>query len=122
MLKEFKKFIAKGNVFDMAVGIIVGSAFTSIVSSLVKNIINPFVGIFLGKVDLSNLVFKVGHATFKYGVFINSIINFLIIAFVVFIMIKLLNKANVSTKKESKEDPKEQYLKEIVTLLKEDQK
>lgn len=122
MWKEFKKFISKGNVVDMAVGVIVGAAFTSIVSSLVKNLINPFIGIFLGKIDLSNLVFKVGNATFKYGVFINSVINFLIIAFVVFIMVKLLNKANISTKKETKEDPKEKYLKEIVTLLKEDQK
>ncbi|WP_395317788.1 large-conductance mechanosensitive channel protein MscL [Fructilactobacillus frigidiflavus] len=122
MWQEFKKFISKGNVIDMAVGVIVGAAFTSIVSSLVKNIINPFIGIFLGKIDLSNLVFKVGNATFKYGVFINSVINFLIIAFVVFMMVKLLNKSNITTKKATKEDPKEKYLKEIVTLLKEEQK
>lgn len=122
MWKEFKAFISKGNVVDMAVGVIVGAAFTSIVSSLVKNIINPFIGIFLGKIDLSNLVSKVGHATFKYGVFLNSVINFLIIAFVVFIIVKLLNKSHIVSKKETKEDPKEKYLKEIVTLLKEDQK
>lgn len=122
MWKEFKAFISKGNVVDMTVGVIVGAAFTSIVSSLVKNIINPFIGIFLGKIDLSNLVFKVGHATFKYGVFLNSVINFLIIAFVVFIIVKLLNKSHIVSKKETKEDPKEKYLKEIVTLLKEDQK
>lgn len=122
MWKDFKKFISKGNVVDMAVGVIVGAAFTSIVSSLVKNIINPFIGIFLGKIDLSNLVFKVGDATFKYGVFLNSVINFLIIAFVVFLMIKALSKVNVIAKKETKVDPTEEYLKEIVDLLKDEQK
>lgn len=69
MLKEFKDFIARGNVIDMAVGIIVGAAFTSIVNSLVTNLINPLVGLFVGKIDLSNLVFTVGDAQFKYGAF-----------------------------------------------------
>lgn len=79
MLKEFKQFIARGNVIDLAVGVIIGAAFTAIVQSLVKNLINPLIGIFVGKIDLSNLVFKVGDATFKYGSFINSVINFLIV-------------------------------------------
>ena len=65
MLKEFKQFIARGNVIDLAVGVIIGAAFTAIVQSLVKNLINPLIGIFVGKIDLSNLVFKVGDDTFK---------------------------------------------------------
>ncbi|MDH5105568.1 large-conductance mechanosensitive channel protein MscL [Lentilactobacillus diolivorans] len=119
MLKEFKEFIARGNVMDLAVGVIIGAAFTSIVKSLVDNLINPLIGIFLGQIDFSNLVFKIGDATFKYGAFINSIINFLIIAFVVFLLVKCVNK--LMPKKE--EQPivptkEEQYLQEIVDILK----
>ena len=76
-LQEFKEFISRGNVMDMAVGVIIGSAFTSIVNALVKNLINPLIGIFLGKIDLSNLVFSFGDAHFRYGAFLNSVINFL---------------------------------------------
>lgn len=119
MIKEFKDFIARGNVVDMAVGIIIGSAFTAIVTSLVNNLINPLIGIFLGKIDLSNLVLVVGDAQFKYGLFLNSIINFLIIAFVVFLMVKTINRFR---KKEEKEaaapSPEVQYLKEIAETLK----
>lgn len=121
MLKEFKDFIARGNVIDMAVGIIVGAAFTSIVKSLVDNLINPLIGIFLGKIDLSNLVLTIGNAQFKYGNFLNAVINFLIIAFVVFLMVKIINKFR---KKKDEEPPKPseeaQYLKEIAELLKRD--
>ena len=101
MFKEFKQFIARGNVIDLAVGVIVGAAFTSIVKSLVSNIINPFIGIFVGKIDLSNLVFKVGEATFKYGSFLNAVINFLIISFVVFLIVKAVNKI---TRKERRKE------------------
>lgn len=116
MFKEFKQFIARGNVIDLAVGVIIGAAFTSIVKSLVSNIINPLIGIFIGKIDLSNLVFKVGGATFKYGSFINSVINFLIISFVVFLIVKAVNKI---TRKEKKEagPTAEDYLKDIRDLL-----
>lgn len=120
MLKEFKDFIARGNVIDMAVGIIVGAAFTSIVNSLVTNLINPLVGLFVGKIDLSNLVFTVGDAQFKYGAFLNAVINFLIIAFVVFMLVKGINRFR---KKEApvpaKPSPEAEYLKEITELLKE---
>lgn len=75
MIKEFKEFISRGNVMDLAVGVIIGSAFTAIVKSLVANLINPLIGIFLGKIDLSNLVLSVGDAHFKYGLFLNSVIN-----------------------------------------------
>ncbi|MRH08794.1 large-conductance mechanosensitive channel protein MscL [Lactobacillus reuteri] len=119
MLKEFKTFIARGNVIDMAVGIIVGAAFTSIVKSLVNNLITPLIGLFIGRIDLSNLVLTVGDAQFKYGSFLNAVINFLIISFVVFLMVKAINTFR---KKEDKktETPSEEvmYLKEIAELLK----
>ncbi|MDF7638468.1 large-conductance mechanosensitive channel protein MscL [Lactobacillus sp. ESL0791] len=121
MLKEFKQFIARGNVMDLAVGVIIGGAFTAIVNSFVTDLVNPFIGLFLGKIDLSNLVVKVGSATFKYGSFINNVINFLIIAFIVFLLIKAVNKL---TKKGQEEKPApcpsaEDYLREIRDLLKE---
>ncbi len=107
MLNEFKAFIAKGNVMDMAVGIIIGAAFTAIVTSLVKDIINPIIGIFSGGLDFSayyiNLdptkhfdsideAVKAGAPVLKIGLFINSVINFLIVAFVVFLLVKYVNK------------------------------
>lgn len=122
MLKEFKDFISRGNVIDLAVGVIIGAAFTAIVKSLVDNIINPLIGIFLGQIDFSNLVFKVGNASFKYGSFINSIINFLIIAFVVFLLVKAINKMMPAKDNSSEETPtptkEEKYLSEIVEILK----
>lgn len=119
MIKEFKDFIARGNVVDMAVGIIVGAAFTSIVKSLVDNLINPLLGIFIGKIDLSNLTWTVGEAQFKYGSFLNAVINFLIISFVVFLMVKEINRFRIK-KDEAPAKPSEevQYLKEITELLK----
>jgi len=122
MIKEFKDFISRGNVMDLAVGVIMGAAFTAIVQSLVSNLINPLVGLFLGKIDLSNLVFKVGDATFKYGTFIESIINFLIIAFVVFLIVKVMNKVIKSREEEAepeetKEDEMVMYLKKISDAL-----
>lgn len=119
MLKEFKEFIARGNVVDMAVGIIVGAAFTSIVKSLVDNLINPLIGLFLGKIDLSNMVWTVGEAQFKYGSFLNAVINFLIISFVVFLMVKVINHFRNSNEKEEapQPSPEAEYLKEITQLL-----
>ncbi|HIY92700.1 large-conductance mechanosensitive channel protein MscL [Companilactobacillus sp. HBUAS56275] len=125
MIKEFKDFISRGNVLDLAVGVIMGAAFTAIVQSLVSNLINPLIGLFLGKIDLSNLVFKVGDATFKYGTFIESIINFLIIAFVVFLIVKVMNKIikNREEEEEAEEDNKDEeivmYLKKISDSLEE---
>ena len=119
MLKEFKQFIARGNVMDLAVGVIIGAAFTSIVKSLVTNLINPLIGIFIGKIDLSNLVLKVGDATFRYGAFINAIINFIIVAFVVFLLVKTVNRVLPQKKaEEAKPSNQEIYLKEILDLLK----
>ena len=92
MLKEFKDFIKKGNVMDMAVGIIIGAAFTAIVGSLVADLINPIIGIFMGGIDFASLSAKVGDAELTYGNFIMALINFLIIAFVVFMLVRTVNK------------------------------
>lgn len=120
MLKEFKEFISRGDVMDLAVGVIIGAAFTAIVNSLVTNLINPLIGLFIGKIDLSNLVLKIGDATFKYGEFINSVINFLIIAFIVFLLVKAINKIMPKKKEEPEEEvpsQEEVYLREIRDLL-----
>lgn len=98
-IKEFKEFIQKGNVMDMAVGVIIGSAFGKIVSSLVDDVLMPLIGILIGGIDLSNLTITIKDATIKYGLFINNIINFLIIAFSIFIMVKIINK--ITRKKEA---------------------
>lgn len=98
IVQEFKDFINKGNVVDMSVGIIVGSAFTSIVNSLVKDVISPIIGFLTGSVDFSNWTIVLRKATenseeiaIRFGAFINAIINFLIVALVVFNLLKLLN-------------------------------
>ncbi|KAB7614761.1 large conductance mechanosensitive channel protein MscL [Amylibacter sp. SFDW26] len=103
MLNEFKDFIAKGNVMDMAVGIIIGAAFTAIVGSLVADIINPIIGIFMGGIDFSGLSAKVGSAELTYGNFIMAIINFLIIAFVVFMLVRKVNQIKEATAKAEEE-------------------
>lgn len=99
MLKEFKEFAMKGNVLDMAVGIIIGAAFGKIVSSLVSDVVMPPIGVVLGNVDFSNLAVtlkeKVGETpavTLRYGAFINTIIDFVIVAFAIFIVVKQLNR------------------------------
>ncbi len=104
MLREFKEFISKGNVVDLAVGVIVGSAFGKIVSSLVNDILMPVIGVIIGGVDFSDLSIKVGGAKIAYGMFIQNIIDFLIIAFCVFLFVKTVNKlSNMTHKKEEKE-------------------
>ncbi len=92
-LEEFKKFISKGNVMDMAVGIIIGGAFTSIVSSLVNDIINPILGLF-GGMNFDQLSWNItGDVTLYYGKFITAVVNFLIMALIVFLLVKIMNKA-----------------------------
>ena len=91
-IKEFKEFASQGNVMDMAVGVIIGGAFGKIVSSLVDDIIMPVVGVATGGVDFSTLAAKVGDAEVKYGMFIQNIIDFLIIALCIFCMVKAINK------------------------------
>ncbi len=99
-MKEFKEFVMRGNVMDMAVGIIIGAAFTAIVTSLVDDILSPIIGL-LVKVDFSNLVANAMGVEIKYGAFIMAVINFLIVAFVVFLMVKGINKAKGEPKEEA---------------------
>lgn len=123
-LKEFKTFISKGNVVDLAVGVIIGSAFGKIVSSLVNDILMPIIGIIIGGINFSNLTIQIKDATIKYGIFIQNIIDFLIVAFCIFIFIKLINK--VSKKEEEKKEKvvseETEILKEIRDILKEQTK
>jgi len=102
MWKEFKEFIARGNVINLAVGIIIGAAFTAIVTSLVNDIIMPLIGIITGGIDFSHLTIQVGSATLTYGLFIAALINFFIIAIVVFLIVK---GVNTFTKKKEDEAP-----------------
>lgn len=88
---EFKKFIMRGNVIDLAVGVIIGGAFQAIVSSLVEDIVTPLLGIILGKVDFSNLAVTIGDASIGYGKFITAVINFFIMALVIFAIVKTIN-------------------------------
>lgn len=123
-MNEFKEFALRGNVLDLAVGVVIGGAFSAIVTSLVKNIITPLIGIILGGHDVSGLMVKVGTAELKYGAFLQSIIDFVIIAFAIFIFIKAINTLTTKFKKsteETTEEPtieaSEEYLKEIRDLL-----
>lgn len=97
-IEEFKAFALRGNVMDMAIGVIIGGAFTSIVTSLTENIINPILGLF-GGTDLSGFVLNIGGVELRYGAFITSIINFLIMAFVLFCLLKAVNKLTALGKK-----------------------
>ena len=116
-ISEFKAFIAKGNVIDLAVGVVIGSAFGKIITSIVNDIIMPVIGIIIGGIDFTNLTLKVGEATITYGTFIQNVIDFLIIAFCIFIMVKIISKI---TKKEEKEEKTEEVKKgEQVILLEE---
>lgn len=94
MFKDFKEFAFKGNVVDLAVGVIIGGAFQKIVTSLVNDIIMPAISIVTGKVDYSDLVFKVGDVSITYGSFLTTVIDFLIVAFSLFLIIKYINKLN----------------------------
>ena len=120
MLKEFKDFIAKGNVMDLAVAVIIGAAFGAIVKSLVDDLIMPLVGIILGGVDFTKLMVQVGSAQLKYGNFIQAIINFLIIAFVVFLIVRAINKTKKAEAPAAPAGPsaQEKLLMEIRDLLK----
>ena len=117
MIQEFKDFIAKGNVMDMAVGIIIGAAFTAIVTSLVGDLIQPIIGLILGGIDFTNYFItldggdyatlaaaqEAGAATFNYGNFITALINFLIIAWVVFMLVKMVNRVKAAAEKPEEE-------------------
>lgn len=103
MWKEFKQFATRGNVIDLAIGVIIGGAFQKIVNSLVNDIVMPFVSIFTGKIDFNNLTINFGNTSIKYGSFITNVINFLIIAFSVFLMVRYINKLNKTIEEKAKD-------------------
>lgn len=94
MLKEFKEFATRGNIVDLAIGVVIGGAFQKIVNSLVSDIIMPVISILTGKVDFSDMVLTIGDASIKYGNFITAIVDFLIITFSIFLIVKYINKLN----------------------------
>lgn len=133
MLNEFKNFIARGNVFDMAVGIIIGAAFTTIVNSMVGDLIMPIIGVITSGVDFSNLFIALdgndyaniqaakdaGVSVVSYGVFVNAVINFLIVAFVIFMLVKQVNRLKKAEATAPSEPPADvKLLTEIRDLLK----
>ena len=114
MLQEFKDFAMKGNVVDLAVAVVIGAAFGKIVSSLVDNLITPLVGMFMGGVDFTDLSYAVGDAVFGYGAFIQSVIDFTIVAFVIFLVVKAINRAQGPAAEAAPAGPTElDVLKEI---------
>lgn len=124
-IKEFKEFAMRGNVMDMAVGVIIGGAFGKIISSLVDDVLMPAIGMLTGNVDFTSLVCKIGEgeegAVLKYGQFIQNVIDFLIIAFCVFLMIKFVTKLTAKKEEPAPEAPagptQEELLTEIRDLL-----
>lgn len=115
---EFKEFIARGNVVDLAVGVIVGTAFKEIVNSIVDDVLMPLIGIFVGGIDFTGLALKIGNATISYGKFIQNIIDFLIVAVCIFFFVKVFERI---TKKKEKEEEKVAEVKkdEQIVLLEE---
>lgn len=127
-IKEFKEFISRGNVVDLAVGVVIGGSFSKIVSSLVNDIIMPLVGIIIGGINFTSLSIKFKDATINYGNFIQTVIDFLIVAWCIFVAIKLINSFQRKKKEEDKKDepPKKEeqiiLLEEIRDLLKKNNK
>jgi large conductance mechanosensitive channel len=121
--KEFREFAVKGNVMDLAVGVIIGAAFGKIVSSLVEDVVMPVVGTLLGGLDFSGLALKIGSATLKYGKFLQTCVDFLIIAWAIFLIVKLINRLKREEEKPAAPAPaapprQEMLLEEIRDLLK----
>ena len=121
LFKEFGDFIKRGNVIDLAVAVVIGGAFSSIVSSLVNDIIMPLIGMITGGIDISGLTATVGDAKLAYGAFLQAVINFLIIAFVIFMVVKVMNvaseKVNKLKKKNEEEKKEEQTPKSDEVIL-----
>lgn len=127
LIEEFKDFAMRGNVIDMAVGVIIGGAFGKIVTSLVDDVLMPLIGVVTGGIDFTNLSINVGDAQLKYGMFLQNTINFIIVAFCIFLMIKGMNRLAKQKADEKKAEPstppapsaEEKLLTEIRDLLKE---
>lgn len=124
MLREFREFINRGNVIDLAVAVIIGGAFGAIVTSLVNDIIMPIIGVIIGGINFAGLVFAVGQAKIAYGSFLQAVVNFLIIAFVIFLIVRMINQVQARfRRKEAALPPPEpsaevKLLTEIRDLLK----
>jgi large conductance mechanosensitive channel len=126
MLKEFQKFISRGNVMDLAVAVIIGAAFTAIVNSLVADIVMPLIGIITGGIDFTTLAITVGSATLTYGNFIQAVINFVLVALVVFFLVRTINQLQEKMAQEKEAEsaappapaPEVKLLTEIRDLLK----
>jgi len=118
ILKEFKEFISRGNVIDLAVGVIIGGAFGKIVTSLVNDVLMPLIGIILGGLDFTNLSLTIKDASINYGMFIQNIIDFLIVSACIFVMIKFINKFSKKEEAKKEETKKEEIKKsdEVVLL------
>ena len=115
-MKEFKEFISRGNVMDMAVGIIIGGAFTAIVTALVDSVLMPVIGALTGGHSVEQMSWKIGDASIGYGAFIQAVINFLLVAWVLFLIIKALNKAKSRVAK-PEEEAEEEAVPEDIALL-----
>ena len=118
-IKEFKEFAMKGNVMDMAVGVIIGGAFGKIVSSLVDDILMPIIGTITGGVDFTTLSTEVGEAKIMYGTFIQNVVDFLIVAFCIFLMLKGINKLNRKKEEPAEEAPAGPTTEELLADIKE---
>ena len=118
-IKEFKEFAMKGNVMDMAVGVIIGGAFGKIVSSLVDDVLMPVIGTITGGIDFTTLSVEVGEAEIKYGTFIQNIVDFLIVAFCIFLMLKGINKLNRKKEEPAEEAPAGPTTEELLADIKE---
>ncbi len=116
MWKEFRDFINRGNVVDLAVAVIIGAAFGAIITSLVNDIVMPLVGILIGGINFTGLVAQVGSAQVKYGNFIQALVNFLIIAFVVFLVVRSINQLKARNAKPAKDSPPPAPPAEVVLL------
>ena len=119
MLAEFRKFVMKGNVIDLAVAVILGAAFTAIVTSLTQDIIMPLIGLIFGGINFSTMAVQVGEAVIAYGKFIQAIINFLLVAFVLFLIIRSINRSKKSEEAAPPPGPSDEVLllREIRDLL-----
>ncbi len=118
MLKGFREFIMKGNVVDMAVGVVVGVAFGNVVSSLVANLVTPLIGAFGGTPDFSSLFFTINNSKFMVGVFINSLLSFLTVSFVIyFAVVTPMNKLMAKISQDKSKDPKDKTCPECLSLI-----
>lgn len=118
-IAEFKKFISKGNVVDLAVGVIIGGAFSKIVSSLVNDILMPLIGTLLGGLNFTSLSLKIGNAVISYGNFIQNVVDFLIVAFCIFIFVKIINKLHKEPEQTKEQEEKTKVKSDEVKLLEE---